>query len=49
MQYLVPSPEVIQSIAGRNHHKSSVESSKIPRPSHLLSAKTSERVNSKQA
>ena len=42
---LVPSPEFKQQIAGRNHHKSSVESSKVPRSSHLLSAKTSERVD----
>lgn len=44
---LVPSPEVRQQVAGRNHHKTSVESSKVPRPGHLLSAKTSDRVDIK--
>jgi hypothetical protein len=43
----VPTQEVRQSIAGRNHNKSAVESSKIPRPIHLLSAKASDRVSTK--
>lgn len=42
---LVGSPKLGQG-AGRNHHKNSVESTKIPRPNYILSGKQSERLDS---
>ncbi|CAI2369997.1 unnamed protein product [Moneuplotes crassus] len=41
----IATAEIKKQFAGRNHHKNSVESSKIPRTSHLLHAKTSDRAN----